>query len=205
MRFLIMYIQDVFKIQDQAIIDEFILKNSFAIMISQTSDYPFATHLPLLYDTESHVLYGHLGCTNTHLDYLQQNSKVLVIFSGEHCYISPTWIQNQFVPTWNFTAVHAYGIFKKIESSEKTQAILSQLTDKYESKDGWKTDFSQENQAKLLNHIISFEIKIERFEAKFKLSQNRSIQKQELITEHLEKSSDYNDIDIGKLMRFNLK
>ena len=40
----------------------------------------------------------------------------MAIFSGPHAYISPTWYEaEQLVPTWNYTAVHAYGRVKIIE------------------------------------------------------------------------------------------
>ena len=81
--------------------------------MSQLDGEPFASHLPLLLERDAGP-YGTSSATwpaRTRTGRLT-DATALLVFSGPHAYISPTWYEaEQVVPTWNYVAVHAYGTF----------------------------------------------------------------------------------------------
>jgi transcriptional regulator len=60
---------------------------------------------------------------------------------------------------------------------------------------------SEVYRSRLLNHIVGFEIAVTRFEAKFKLSQNRTREEQQKIAESLSRAVDTNVSGTADLMR----
>lgn len=101
-----MYIPKNVALHDKQAIADLINHFGFGLLISPTLE---ATHLPLLYeaaDDGQEYLYGHIAKANGHWQQLD-GQQVLVVFSGPHSYISPTWYANSpAVPTWNYAAVH---------------------------------------------------------------------------------------------------
>jgi transcriptional regulator len=102
---------------------------------------------------------------------------VLVVFSGAHAYVSPSWYgQHPSVPTWNYVAVHAYGVPRVIEDPGRVRALLDRLVRTFE--DGrpapWRMDGLPDDYVSgMMRGIVAFEIPIDRLEGKAKLSQNR--------------------------------
>ena len=102
---------------------------------------------------------------------------MLVVFPGAHAYVSPSWYaQHPSVPTWNYVAVHAYGVPRLIEEPERVRALLDRLVRTFE--DGratpWRMDsLSDTYLSGMMRGIVAFEIPIDRLEGKAKLSQNR--------------------------------
>lgn len=198
-----MYIPDVFAQDQIECIHAFIQQNNFGILISQTEEFPFTSQVPFFYDPtvgENGALYTHLATQNPHLCYLERDPKAMVIFNGPHAYISPTWTENQLVPTWNYTVVNAYGTAKVIEDIEKSERILIYLAAKHEGKSGWTMDAIHSRKQALFRAVRTIEIKIDRFEGKFKLSQNRPPADQEKIQDKLLHSSSQMDRQVGQWM-----
>ena len=107
-----MYIPAAFVESDPTALHGFIEQHSFGLLVSQLDGQPFASHLPFLLDRAAGTqgtLIGHMARANP--QWRQSDGQTaLVIFSGPHAYISPTWYEaDQVVPTWNYAAVHAYG------------------------------------------------------------------------------------------------
>src|ERR1700677_1757380 len=102
-----MYIPTAFAESDPTKLHDFIEQHSFGLLVSQVDGQLFASHLPFLLErtTGSHgCLVGHMARANPQWKQITgQNS--LVVFSGPHAYISPTWYESeQVVPTWNYAA-----------------------------------------------------------------------------------------------------
>ncbi|MFJ8262976.1 hypothetical protein ACIQ4I_13645 [Rummeliibacillus sp. NPDC094406] len=57
----------------------------------------------------------------------------------------------------------------------------------------------------MTNGIVAFKVKITKVEAKAKLSQSHPMERQKLIIEQLEKTSNQDNIEIASLMRKNLQ
>jgi transcriptional regulator len=106
---------------------------------------------------------------------------VLAIFQDAGGYITPSWYatktqSGKVVPTWNYVAVHAYGMACAVEDSEWLRAFLSRLTDANESHraEPWKvTDAPADYVAAQLKAIVGIEVRVSRMLGKWKASQNR--------------------------------
>jgi transcriptional regulator len=103
---------------------------------------------------------------------------VLVVFSGAHTYVSPSWYeQHPSVPTWNYVAVHAYGVPRVVQDPGRVRALLERLVRTFEEgrPDPWRMDSLSDTYIEgMMRGIVAFEIPIDRLEGKAKLSQNRS-------------------------------
>lgn len=172
------YTPEHYKESRNELVFEIIQNYSFATLISQTSEGPVISHLPLLREeAESELfLYGHCAKANPHWKHLSENQNVTVLFQGPNSYISPAWYQPQDdnVPTWNYVAVHVNGTAQVISDPQQSYAVLQKLTDQFENR--YKTKWSLPKKSnselsELLNYIVSFKIKIEQISPKFKLSQ----------------------------------
>ena len=200
-----MYIPKINEEYDQERIFDFIRKNSFGILVSSNNNQPTATHIPMELDFESEnapILRGHVAKANPHWQLWGAHPQALVIFSGVHFYISSSWYEKENVSTWNYMAVHVYGVIKIVEE-EKLFESLRHLTNKYESPQENPLYFEQlqeESVRKQMRAIVGFEINIERIEAKAKLSQNRNDKDYQNIVNQLHKSEDFQAHEVAEEM-----
>jgi transcriptional regulator len=199
-----MYIPEFNRIEDRALTIAFIRANPFAILISNTESGPFATHVPVLAHEVAGELrvHGHVAKANPHWKYLERGESLL-IFHGPHAYISPSLYENrESVPTWNYAAVHLYGPAKLVTAEDELNQLLEGLLSQFDSNylAQWSS-LSTEYRARMLRHIVGFEIEGRGVETKFKLSQNRTKAEQENIIQALAKSPDSAATEIARLMR----
>jgi transcriptional regulator len=180
-----MYIPHLNRVEDAAKITAFIHAYGFATLVTQSEGVLVASHLPVLLDERdgNHgSLRSHMASANDQWRQFHPAREVLCIFQGPHSYISPSWYQSKIaVPTWNYAAVHVYGLPQIIEEPAALRKIVIDTTAKYESKltsDGASAPQNDLVDA-LLRTIIGFSIRITRIEAKFKLGQNRPKEDQE--------------------------
>jgi transcriptional regulator len=168
-----------------------------------------ASHVPVLLDPTRGplgTLVGHFAKANEHAQAM--NSPTLVVFTGPHAYISPTWYETpNTVPTWNYVAVHASGIMKPVEDIAALARILSQTVDKYEKSRPipWQFDAQTEFHQKLMGAIIGFEIEITKIEGKWKLNQNHPVERRERVIAALGASDDVSSREVAQLMRETLR
>ncbi|QGH35827.1 FMN-binding negative transcriptional regulator [Gracilibacillus salitolerans] len=200
-----MYIPSHFKITDKKMIYNIMKEHSFATLFSQCNGMPFATHLPLILNKEHTYLYGHFARPNPQWRDIK-NQTVLAIFHGPHCFISPSWYETKkAVPTWNYVTVHVYGVVELLEDENELMDSLHEMVWKYETPD---SSYRLENvDDKFLTGmskgVQGFKIKINQIEGKAKLSQNHSLQRQELVINQLEQFSNTDEQQIASLMRAN--
>lgn len=202
-----MYIPKHFKIEDQEVIYKYIEKYSFATMFSQHKGEPYATHLPLILDKDERVLYGHIALPNEQWQDIE-NQNILVTFQGPHCYISPSWYEtNKAVPTWNYVAVHVYGQVEFLHNQQELLQSLSEMVNKYEKANSpYNLNEVDSNFLEGLSKgIVGFKINITKIEAKAKLSQNHSMERQEMVIKQLELSPDQDNKQIANLIKENLQ
>lgn len=189
----------------------FMKANSFATLVSIVDNIPYASHIPLVVEIEGEVikLVGHLAKQNPQWKSFN-STELLAIFTGAHSYISPTlYEKHESVPTWNYIAVHAYGI-PKIITKERSPKLMNQMIDgmieTYEAnyKSHWHTlsDGFREN---MMNGIVGLEIEVTRLEGKYKLSQNRSKTEQKTISDALLNNLESTVQAIGAEIKNNLK
>ncbi len=183
----------------------FMKENAFAIITGLGEQYPVATHIPLEVVVEANdkiILCGHIMKNSDHHKAFVENSNVLVIFNGPHCYVSASWYNNpQSASTWNYMTVHAKGNIVFTDDAG-TYAAIKAVTNKYE---GTATAaafhaMSKEYIDQMLKAIIGFTIEVEKLDNVFKLSQNKTHAEQINIIEQLKKTADGNSIDVAHEM-----
>jgi len=167
-----MYVPQHFSDEDRDSLDRVIRDNPFGLLVGTVDGAPFATHLPFLLDGDR--LLGHVARGNPHWRAIDGKSEMLAVFSGPHAYVSPRWYEpGPAVPTWNYVAVHVYGMPRIIADAASVRALLDRLVDDYEAGawtvDGQDADFID----RMMRGIVAFEMPVARIEGKFKLSQNR--------------------------------
>lgn len=151
-----------------------------------------ANYLPWELETPDQAparLIGHIARANPLATQLRDGSQVLVIFRAEEGYISPNWYpskheSHQQVPTWNYRVVHVHGTVRLHDDKKWVLGAVGKLTRTHEARTqealphaagAWKIkDAPIDYLERQLAHIVGIEVQIDRIEAKFKLSQNRS-------------------------------
>ena len=200
-----MYIPKPFQISELSTQQQFIHEYGFGVVISQSLT---GTHLPFFLKADESkygVLYSHCAKANPHWKELAQQ-EVLIIFTGPHTYISPSWYaKGPGVPTWNYTAVHAYGKVTLLNANETLQS-LDDVVEQYEPallKD--KTLLTDEYRDKLLNGIVGFKVELTKLEGQLKLGQQRSQSDQLGVYNALKNSKHLDDQSLAQYMgRINL-
>ena len=172
-----MYIPHHYKNENIEEVKDFLTKNSFGILVNQVDGKPWATHIPLELDVApdgKDIIVSHISKANPQWKYFEDNDEVLCIFNGPHSYISSSWYKEEEVPTWNYIAVHVYGKIK-ILSEEEVLASMYKLVDKYEahSKNPISVDNLSKKTMRQIKGVVGFQIKINKIEAAYKLSQGR--------------------------------
>ncbi len=176
-----MYLPEAFAATDKAEIDDLLRRMPFGSLITHGPSGLFASHLPFVHNAVDGVLAGHLARANPHRD-VAADAEALVIFQGANAYVSPNWYPSKaehgrVVPTWNYEAVHVYGRVRWRDEADWLRANVAALTQRFEADQPkpWALDDAPaEHVDRLLRAIVGVELRIERIEAKRKLSQNRS-------------------------------
>jgi len=172
---------------------EFMRANNFVLLVTGRNDALHASHLPVMLHEEKEqiVLDMHMARANAQWREFS-GAEVLVVFFGPHAYVSPRWYEEkERVPTWNYAAVHAYGVPKLLEDRKAKHASQRRLIERLDAQ--WLPQFDalrEEYVQRMLGAIVNFRIPVTRLETRWKLSQNRGRREQELIVAQLEKSSD---------------
>ena len=175
-----MYIPRHFQPSDKAA-QEFLSQIESGHLVSNTEKGLVSTLLPLIYDRETNSLLGHVSRLNDQAS-IPTNKESLVISMLNETYISPNWYaskeeHHKVVPTWDYMMVHAYG---QLAIHNETDWILNQvtrLTNHFEANqpNPWNVDQAPTDYVDgQIRAIVGIELKINRIEASFKMSQNKS-------------------------------
>ena len=206
-----MYLPAHFTETDEAKIHAVIRANSFATLVTFDGAAPFASHVPLVLQPARGprgALIGHVARANPQWQHFANDAEVLAIFQGPHAYISPSWYPTpNMVPTWNYVAVHVYGIPRIVEDTAAFAEILRLTIDEYESgcPSPWREELPADHKAAMMKAIVTFEIEITRVEAKFKLSQNRRPEDIAGAAAALSRSENQTERAVAALMQEQLK
>ena len=201
-----MYVPAAFAETDLTKLHDFIEQNSFGLLASQVDGLPFASHLPFLLERAVGLhgaLVGHMARANPQWRDMDGQT-ALAIFSGPHAYISPTWYEaEQVVPTWNYTAVHAYGRIRITEDHGDLLEIVRKSVAIYERfmPQPWTFDGASVFMERMLAQIVGFRIEIERIEGKWKLNQNHPVERRRRVVQALRRRGDENAQAVAALMQ----
>lgn len=178
-----MYNLSYFKEKDKQTILDFIEENPFAFMTgSFLSGEQVATQIPILLVERNGELFlqGHIMRNTDHHKAFVENPKALIVFTGPSCYVSASWYSNpQIGSTWNYMSVHIAGQVNFM-SNDELIAFMRKLTLKFEKGNTQSSTFydnlPDQFLGKMMPAIVGFEIKADKIEHVFKLSQNRDEQ-----------------------------
>ena len=200
-----MYNPKYYEVTDKAKLFEFMQDNSFGILFSHTGDEPMATHLPFVMDGQSGeqgLILGHMAKANRQWRYAD-GQQVMVVFHGPHTYVSPTWYQEEeAVPTWNYVAVHATGIFRAFEDKKGMEETVARLTAQHEASQPkpWQMDFNTEYSDQMLKRVVGFQIEITSLQGKWKLNQNQSDERRKRVAKQLKIAGGEVNIRVAELI-----
>ena len=199
-----MYSPQYNQVQDRIELIQFMRANSFPILVTGTGGVLHASHLPItVHEQDGRIVIDmHMAKNNPQWkEFL--DDEVMVIFSGPHAYVSPRLYEDaERVPTWNYAAVHAYGIPGIIFDMKEKSASQRRLIESLDPQ--WLPKFDtlrQEYVDQMLDGIVNFSIPVARIETRWKLSQNRGRREMELIAAALEKSTDSGERALAALTR----
>jgi transcriptional regulator len=186
-----MYIPNAFRVEDQDELLAFMRANSFATLVSVQAGIPVATHLPVVVEEADGVvtLTGHLAKANPQGQAFGAG-EALAIFHGPHAYISPShYAAHESVPTWNYIAVHAYGVPEPLSAADSKaalEAMMAAMIDFYDPAYGarWES-LSERYRDGMLRGVVGFRMAVTRLEGKAKLSQNRGTDDQHRVAHAL--------------------
>ena len=175
-----MYIPKHFQPSDKAA-QEFLSQIESGHLVSNTEKGLVSTLLPLIYDQETNSLLGHVAKLNIQAS-LPTNQEALVISMLNETYISPNWYaskeeHHKVVPTWDYMMVHAYGQLVIHDEPEWILNQVTRLTNHFEANQPkpWNVDQAPTDYVDgQIRAIVGIELKINRIEASFKMSQNKS-------------------------------
>lgn len=201
-----MYIPKAFREDDMKKLHKLMQEYSFAALVTQQDGVPVATHLPFLLDSGRGpygTLMAHMARANAQWKTFNGEQEALVIFQGPHAYISPSWYEVELsVPTWDYAAVHAYGIPRIIEDNTALYDLLKALIQTHEARfeNPWNYQLPDDYLQKMMRGIVGFEIQITRLEGKFKMSQNRTAGEQQQVIAALRGNRDELNNGVAELM-----
>jgi len=206
-----MYTPDSFKLDDPACLHQIMQRYPFALLLTANTGGIETTHLPFMVDMERGsrgTLLAHMARVNPHWRLFDGRREALVVFTGPHAYISPSWYQSPVtVPTWNYAVVHAHGRPVIVKDKARVRGMLERLVSEHEThvNPPWSTAQAGEYVHQQLDYIVAFELEITRLEGKFKLNQNRSRTDREGVVRALADSDDPLKREVAELMRVQLR
>jgi len=206
-----MHIPSKFKQKNDNQLKNIIKEYSFATLVTYSQSGIDATHLPvILRNIEGKdVIQAHIAKANKLWQSVKSGSKVLLIFNGPNCYISPNYYptkkdSGKAVPTWNYVAVHVKGNISFIHDEQWLRNMIDNLTNMHESNQEipWSiSDAPDSYIKKMLSAIVGIEISIDSIDGQWKLSQNQPDINKLGVVQALQNSSDTDALKISELVK----
>ncbi|MGE0601053.1 MAG: FMN-binding negative transcriptional regulator [Dehalococcoidia bacterium] len=166
----------------------------FATLVTSGGAGLIATHIPLatVRDGDSLRVSGHIAKANPQAKDLAAGTEVLAVFASPHGYVSPSnYEPGNWVPTWNYVAVHAYGVPEVLETRKAKLEVLAATIAAHDA--GFQAEFDAypvEFVDAKLKGIVAFSFAVSRTDARWKLSQDRRPVERERVSLALKLSND---------------
>ncbi len=203
-----MYTPPAFREDDPLELRRMMRDARLATLVTATVQGLQATPLPLYLvegEGELGTLYGHVARANPQWS-LAATGDALAIFMGPDAYVTPFWYAakqetGKVVPTWNYSAVHAYGPVEFFDDRERLHEVVSRLTDLHEAgrADRWAvSDAPEPFVQSQLKGIVGLRMPISRIQGKRKLSQNRSEADRLCVARGLADSERWSEREVGR-------
>jgi len=193
-----------FTTEDETVVKRLIRENPWMTFVSNTSTGLIASHYATLLDEDAEgiSIVSHFGRPDEKLHELGDH-EMLVIVQGPHGYISPGWYaEGDFIPTWNHVTAHLYGT-PEILSAEENFAILQRLVGHFEVRmpRPVSLDYDEEYARRVAKGTVGLRIRVERIDARLKLSQNKPAEVRETIIAALDGDGAYAHPGLAEEMR----
>ncbi|HJU26613.1 MAG TPA: FMN-binding negative transcriptional regulator [Rhodanobacteraceae bacterium] len=158
---------------------------AFGTLLTHATDDFTVSHLPFELDAEpapNGTLLGHIARYNPQWRGIGEDGiPALAIFQGPHAYVSPSWYPGKRddprqVPTWDYLAVHARGMLRVFQDEDRLYELLRRLVERNETPraEPWNiSDAPADYLREQMRYIVGLELRIDRLEGRYKLSQNR--------------------------------
>ncbi len=187
-----MYNLPYHKEQDEQAIREFVAEHPFAFLTGcDPENRPVGTQVPVFMEAQGarRLLYGHIMKDTDHHQAFLHNENVLVVFTGDHAYVSGTWYSDPHTAsTWNYMSVHAKGTIRFLDDARLEQ-MLRKTSLHFEDHDLQSPTVFDNLPAsfkeKVMEYIVAFEIEVTEMDNVFKLSQDRDLESYLNIIENL--------------------
>jgi transcriptional regulator len=206
-----MYIPPSFAETRPEVMLDFVEAHPLGALVTASADGLFATHMPFVLDRAAGphgTLRGHVARANPHATRESLTAEGLVIFSGPEAYVSPAHYASKarhgkVVPTWNYVAVHAYGVVRFVDDAEFVLRNVEALTARHETARPapWSVGDAPSDYVRAqLKAIVGVEVAIARLEGKWKMSQNRAPEDVEGVVAGLGASDDDRDRAVASIV-----
>lgn len=203
-----MYIPAHFETDDPDGLINRLTRSSAGILVSvDAGGQPVATHMPLLWDAETRTVRGHIARANR--QWQLGAGRGLIVLAGPEAYVSPSFYPSKkehgkAVPTWNYESVHLSGPVEWFDDAVRLEAVVRDLSALHENERPapWRIEEAPRAYIDaLLRAIVGVEMRVERVEAKRKLSQNKAGVDFAGVVEGLSAADDADAHEVAALMQ----
>lgn len=176
-----MYVPEHYAVDDAEALIARLARRAAGILVTVDGDgQPIATHMPILWDANTRIATGHVARANPH--WKLGGGRALIVLAGAEAYVSPNLYPSKAehgkaVPTWNYEAVHLSGVAEWFDDAARLEGVVRALSDFHErDRDHpWSVSDAPASYIQaMLRGIVGVSVKVDRVEAKRKLSQNKT-------------------------------
>ena len=192
-------------LSDVAEVARLVRENPWATIVAHTAEGLVASHYPVVLeetDDGSLSLVSHVGRPDERSLELGQG-EVMVIVQGPHGYVSPGWYPaEQIIPTWNHVTAHLWGT-PEILSDDENFRVLGELVDHFEQvmPEPSTLTLDEAGSRRVAKGTVGIRLRVTRFDARLKLSQNKPPEVVDRIIDELEHGEHYAQPSLAAEMR----
>ncbi|MEA5052494.1 MAG: FMN-binding negative transcriptional regulator [Propionicimonas sp.] len=169
-----------FALTDPDQVRQLVREQSWMTLVSATDEHGLVvSHYPVMLDeaADGIVLLAHVGRPDEQLHELGRH-EVVAIVQGPHGYVSSGWYGvAPAVPTWNFTVAHLYGTPEILAPQQNLEVLDAMVTyfERHQAEPRLMRGTAEDAgyAERLAKGTVGLRLRVERFVAKRKLSQNK--------------------------------
>jgi transcriptional regulator len=178
-----MYTPRLFEEQRLDVMHALIAANPLGALVRHGPDGLVADHIP--FDIGASAEGAPFGILRAHVArnnpiWREAGTDVMVLFQSPTAYVSPGFyaekpLTGKVVPTWNYAVVHAFGKLEVVDDAAWLLSLVERLTNRHEAgrAQPWKVDDAPRQYADaMLKAIVGIEIRVDRMDGKWKISQD---------------------------------
>ena len=157
------------------------------------SHYPVVLEEPTADDPDAISIVSHVGRPDEQALELDGGQEILLIVQGPHGYVSPGWYpEGDVIPTWNHVTAHLWGV-PEVLGPEENYGVLEDLVDRFEARmpEPRALRLDEEGTRRVAKGTVGLPLRVTRFDARAKLSQNRPPEVRERIMAELRVDGPY--------------